>query len=247
MPDYHYPGDDGLPNGPLNWWTRWRLRAPQWPFLLAAMLFGAYYFWRYRTPSVAMVGGSYIKDFFPAALSFGLLAVIRGVQVLLRYSAELEYRTPHQFLRFRSWCLPWLFLIAAVIYFAIGDNWPMRVSFWWSRSALDHLADKALADPDNASQLAGKRAGVYRIAGAEVIGSTVVLYLDNDKGSYAFVRVPGTLPNKIQNQNAYGGLEYQQSSDFPKNGTHDDRVGERIGDDWFVMYSWYWLVKVGWS
>ena len=184
MPNYSYPGDDGISDAPLDRWTRWRLRAPQWPFLLAAVLFGGYFFWRYHSPAVAMDGLCYIEDFCLAALFFGLLAVIRGAQVLVRYSTELTYRTPHQFLRFRSWCLPWLFLIAAVIYFGIGEQWPLRVSFWWSRPGLDRLANKALADPDNAHHLAGQWAGLYRIADVEVSGSNVIaIYLEKGNGT----------------------------------------------------------------
>lgn len=244
MPDYQYPGDDVLPDGSLNWWTRWRLRAPQWPILLAAVLFGGYSFWIFRSPAVAMVGGIKVEGFCYAALFFALLAVVRGAQVSVRYSMELAYRVSHQSLHLRTWCLPWLFLIAAVIYFAIGEQWPMRVAFWWSHSALERLADKALADPDNAPQLAGQWAGVYRIAGVEVIGTTVVLYLGQDKRDYGFVRAPGAVNEMIQNQNRFAPLDYQQCEAFPEG---EDRVGKRIGDDWFVMYSWYWLVKVGWS
>jgi hypothetical protein len=238
MSDYSYPGDDGLPDAPLDWWTRWRLRAPQWPFLLAAVLFGGYFFWEYRSPAIAVNLLSHIGGFFFGALFFGLLAVVRGAQVLVRYSTELTYRTPHQFLRFRSWCLPWLFLIAAVIYYGVGEDWPMRISFWWSRSALDRLANKALADPDNAHLLAGQWAGVYRIVSVEVIGSTVILYLDEDKRSEGFVREPRTSSDNIQNQDPVESGDYHLFTTFPKGGDLENRVGKRMSDEWFVMYSY---------
>jgi hypothetical protein len=222
MADYQYPGDDGLPDGPLNWWTRWRLRAPHWPFLLAAVLFGGYYFWKYRSPAVAMSEWTQIKDTDIAALFFGMLALIRGVQVLLRYSAELEYRAPHQIRRFRSWCLPWLFLIAVVIYFGIGENWPLRVSFWWSRSALDRVANEALADPDHAYLLAGKGAGLYRVAGVEVSGKSVAISVEQGNHTSGFVRAP-TKPTDTPY------INFSEDAD-------EGWGAKWIKDDWFVIY-----------
>jgi hypothetical protein len=248
MPEYHYPGDDGLLDEPLDWWTRLRLRAPWWPYVLAAVLFGCWYFWRYRSPTVAMVGWTAVEDFWLAALFFGLLAGLRGYQVLVRYCAEIECGVPHQFFRLRSWCMPWLFLIAAGIYFGIGEQWPMRVCFWCSRPALDHLANEALADPPNAQLLAGQWAGLYRIEGVRVLGASVVLYLDEDEGNYAFVRAPGATKDLIHHHGNHADDDDREYPEFPAaSKSESDLLGKRLNDDWFVMYSWYRLVKVGWG
>jgi hypothetical protein len=80
----------------------------------------------------------------------------------------------------------------------------------------------------------------------EVLGNTVVLYLGRDKGSYGFARVPGAASDVICNR---PGLEDDpaQHQDFPKQADPEGPQGQRIASDRFVMYSWYWLVKVGWS
>jgi hypothetical protein len=137
-------------------------------------------------------------------------------------------------------------LIAAATYLILWWQLPMQAAFLLSRSALDRVADKALADPAKAYQLAGRWAGLYRIAGVKVLGSTVVLYLGKDRGSYGFTRVPGAEQDYIYNRR---GLEDRPEyhRDFPSGDGHEDRVGSRVVGDWFVMYSSYWRVKVGWS
>lgn len=215
MPEYHYPGDNGLPASPLSWWTRVRLRASWWPYMVLALLFGGWLFWKYRSPSVAMKHMTPLDDYFLAILFFGGLAVIRGAQVLVRYSAEIECGLPHQFSRLRNWCLPWLFLIAAGIYFGIGEEWPMRASFWWSRSAFDRLADEALADPDNAHLLGGRWAGLYRIDRVEVTGPIVSLYLDKVEGISGFGR--GLVPahtSEIGKTNVVGLSDWKQLNEY---------------------------------
>ena len=128
----------------------------------------------------------------------------------------------------------------------IWSQLPMRVSFLLSRPGLDSMADEAFADPVNAHLLAGRWAGLYRINGVEVIGNTVVLYLNKDKGSYGFARVPGAAGDLIFNVPGDEDSPHYQR-DFPKQVGLKDPEGKRIAGDWFVMYSSYWLVKVGWA
>jgi hypothetical protein len=128
----------------------------------------------------------------------------------------------------------------------LWSEFPMHVSFMLSRPALDGMADEVLNDPANAHLLAGRWAGLYHINGVEVIGNTVVLYLGKDKGNYGFARVPKAAKDAIFNT---PGLEDNPHyhGDFPKRDGPKDPVGKRITGDWFVMYSSYWRVKVGWS
>jgi hypothetical protein len=41
---------------PIGRWGAWWLRADPWPLLLVALALPAWFFWRYRSPTVAMVG-----------------------------------------------------------------------------------------------------------------------------------------------------------------------------------------------
>jgi hypothetical protein len=204
------------------------------------------YFWVYRSPTVAMVGLAYYYDFCLGSFLFGLLAAGRGVQLLVRNSYEARFGVQSGVCRSRRRFWPWLLVVAAGTFIMLESQTPMHVSFLLSRSALDHMADEALADPANAQRLAGRWAGLYRINGVEVIGNTVVLYLGKDQGSYGFARVPGAATDVIFNM---PGLEdsTHYHRDFPKQEGFKDPAGMKIGGDWFVMYSSYWRVKVGWS
>jgi hypothetical protein len=124
----------------------------------------------------------------------------------------------------------------------VQSELPLRASVLVSRPLLDRLADKALADPANAHHLAGRWAGLYHVAGVEVLGNTVVLYLGEDKGSYGLLRVPGATTDAINDP-----PDLLPFPDFPKGAGAEGPSGKRASGDWFVMYSWYWLVKVGWS
>jgi hypothetical protein len=227
MPEYHYPGDNGLSAEPLDWWTRLRLRAPWWPYVVLAMLFGCWYFWKYRSPAVAMKHMTPLDDYLLAVLFFGLLAIMRGAQVLVRISTEIACGASHQFFRLRNWCMPWLFLIAAVIYFGIGEQWPMRVGFWLSCPAFDRLANEALADPPKAYLLRGRWVGLYYIDKVEVSSSTVALFLDADKGTSGFVLAPkaklaiSAVFNYAELINAEG-VYFQE--------------GKQLGDDWYAFW-----------
>jgi len=127
----------------------------------------------------------------------------------------------------------------------VRSGLPMQIAFRLSRTAIDRMADSALADPENANQLAGRWAGLYRIGEVEVIGKTVVLYFDAG-GEYGFARVPGYLADSIENPEdpKNDPLYYK---DFPKMKYAGGPIGHKIADDWFVLFDFYWLVKVGWS
>lgn len=122
----------------------------------------------------------------------------------------------------------------------------MYLSFIISRSGLDGIADQALADPANARSLAGHWAGLYRVDGVEIINHTVVIYIGKDGGNYGFARVPGAQVDDIFNM---PGDEESPNfcQDFPASAGRKDPNGRRIMGDWFMMYSSYWAVKVGWS
>jgi hypothetical protein len=80
----------------------------------------------------------------------------------------------------------------------------------------------------------------------EVIGNTVVLYLGKDEGNYGFARVPKAASDVIFNMPGNEDNTHYHR-DFPKHKGSRDPEGKRIMGDWFVMYSSYWRVKVGWS
>jgi hypothetical protein len=230
---------------PIARWERWCLRADPWLLLLLALPIPVWYFWIYRSPTVAMVGHVYYEDFCVGALLFGSIAAGRGFQLLLRGMCESRYRIRSSEFRSKRWFLPWFLLIGLGTYPMLEFNLPMQVSFRVSRPALDRIADEALADPANAHPLTGRWAGLYRIAGVEVIGKTVVLYLGRDKGSYGFARIPEAKNDAIFSRSGYGTAE--ERVDLPTGEHQDMSAGERMADDWFVVFSWYHLVKVGWS
>ncbi len=230
----------------IEGWDRWWLRAEPWPLLLVALALMFAYFWWYSYPAVAMVGLSYCFDFCLGSFLFAMLAAARRVQLAVRRSYETHFGLPPGALQSRRRFWPWLLAIAAGTFIMVASQFPLHASFLISRPALDGIADQALADPVGAPALAGCWAGLYTIRGVEVIGSTVVLYVGKDKGNYGFARVPGAPSDVIFNM---PGLEDRPMyhRDFPKHDAGNDPVGRRISGGWFVMYSGYWRVKVGWS
>jgi hypothetical protein len=226
---------------PVGWWKYWILRADPWPLLLLALVIAAGFLWAYRSPTVAMVALEYYFDFYRGFVLFGLVVVGRaaqlGTQVLVRNLYITRFGAHPGVFRSERWFTPWVLMIAGGTYLMLQFQVPMYCSFFLSRPSLNRIVDEALADPANTQLLAGRWAGLYHIAGVEVIGETVVLYLGEDKGSYGFVRAPGAVTDSANN--------LQNHRDFP---TGDrDRAGMRIDGDWFLMYSWYSLVKDGWS
>jgi hypothetical protein len=224
----------------------WSLVLDPRPLLLIPLVFALRCFWIYRTPTVAMVGLEYYGDFCFGIFLFGLLVAARFIQIVATRSvakrAEFMSRRP------RHWFWPCLFLVGFGTRFMIQSEIPMKVAFRVSRPALDRMADAALADPKNASLLADRWAGLYQIRAIEVIGNTVVLYLDGYGGQYGFARVPGYMGDYIYNNG--DAKDPHQHKDFPK-GAYQKGFGGpsgvKIGSDWFVLYNGYWLVKVGWS
>lgn len=231
---------------PIGRVGRWLLRGDPRPLVILALGIPVWYFWEYRSPTVAMVGIAYIHDFCFGEFLFGLLAGARAVQWLARHMAAEVFNVPAKAVRCPHWFWPWVLVIGGGTYFMVGYEVPMRVSFYLSRPFLDRLADEALADPPHAHLLAGHWAGLYRVEGVEVIGSTVVLYLDRDGGRYGFARVPGAPADVIANWTGPGSGP-PHHPDFPPHTGSDDRCGMRIADDWFVVYSLYKHMKNGWS
>jgi hypothetical protein len=232
-----------LPPGRL---ARFCLRAHPWPFILLALSLSAAYCWVYRTPAVAMVALNYFGDFCMGSFLFTLIAAGRRIQLQVRNQCEIHLNVRHKMFRSRHWFWPWLLVISVGTFWLVRSELPMRLAFLVSRPALDHMADEALADPANAHRLAGRWAGLYQVAGVEVIGKTVVVYVGTDRGSYGFIRAPGA-PADLINNGAQGIVGYETFSGFPPGQRSNDLAGRRMEGDWFVMYSWYLLVKDGWS
>ena len=231
---------------PIGKRATWCLRADPWPVLFLAIVLMFGYFWVFRTPTVAMVALNYYFDFCLGLFLFGLLAGARGIQVLVRNSYEARLGVQSTAHRSRRWFWPWLLLIAGLTTIVIRWEFPMHVAFLLSQSALDRVADEAIANPANAHRLSGRWAGMYRINGVEVIGQTVVLYLGEDRGNSGFARVPGATSDLIVNM-PWNEDSPHYHRDFPEYTGHNDPAGTRVKGDWFVMYSMYWRVKVGWS
>lgn len=190
---------------------------------------------------------NYYYDFFLGSFLFGLLVAGRGVQLAARNSYEARFGVQKGVYRSRPRFWPWLLVIAVATYFMLRSELPMQASFILSRPALDRIADEALNEPANAHLLAGRWAGLYRIDGVEVMGNTVILSIGKDKGNYGFARVPKATSDVICNMPGHEDNPHYHG-EFPKlDGGPNDPVGKRITGDWFVIYSSYCRVKVGWS
>jgi hypothetical protein len=236
----------GGPTQDLGPWARWCLRAAPWPFLVVALLFMAAHIWQYRLPLVAMVALNYYGDVCLGGFLYGAIVVGRRMQLAVRNSYETRYGLTSRVHRSQQPFWPRLLVIVAATYAIIWSELPMRVGFRLSRSVFDAVADEALKNPADTGRLAGHWAGLYPIAGVEVIGETVVLYVGRDKGNYGFARVPKAPDDLIFNKT---GLEDNPHffGDFPRQDGQTDPDGMRFEGDWFVMYSRYWRFKVGWS
>jgi hypothetical protein len=226
--------------------TSWWIRADRWPILLLALALLLAYFWVYRTPKVAMVALNYVFDFGLAFFLFAMLAAGRGFQLHLRSCSLAKVGVRADVVQAPRRVLPWLLAITVATYLMLWYRLPMYVSFVLSRPGFEQIAEAALADPANAHLLADRWAGLYYIAGVEVIGSTVVLYVGEDQGTYGFAKVPGAMGDRVWNIPGHeGSPDYHR--DFPPIDGWKDRMGQRLAGDWFVIYSGYWSVKIGWS
>jgi len=217
-----------------GWWDRWCLRADPRPLLLLAILLMTASFWVCKSPAVAMIAE---KHYVAIGLSLILLYVFAWVRVFQerwRNFYEERYLIPTGAYRSRRWFLPWLLVIAGATFFMLVHELPIYVSFQLSCSALDRIADEALADPTNLHLLAGRRAGLYRVEKVEAIGGTVVLYIDQSEGTYGFARVPGVRNDVIHNWGNKDDPNYHQ--DFPEPKYPGDLEGQRIAGDWYLVY-----------
>jgi hypothetical protein len=188
---------------------------------------------------VAMVYFEYRSGVDLVLVLFLLIAVARGIQLVVRESCEARHGIRLSTFWSRLWFWPGLIVIAVGTVLMIQREFPMHLSIALSRTAMDEIADEALADPANAHRLAGRWAGFYRIDKVEVLGRTVVLGLGKYFGSdqYGFVRIPG-MGNAVPDR-----MDFRRN---PKDRSWDPEA-KRIVDDWFVLYSSYWLEKDGWS
>jgi hypothetical protein len=226
----------------------WSLIVDPRPLLLIPLAFALRCFWIYRTPTVAMVGLDYYDDFCFGLFLFLLLVAARFIQIVATRSLARRAEFIARPRRSRHWFWPCLFVVGFGTRFMIQSEIPMKVAFRVSRPALDRMADAALIDPENANLLADRWAGLYQIRAVEVIGNTVVLYLDGFSGQYGFARVPGYMGDYIYNDGDANNPHH--CKDFPRSdhpgGPHGPS-GVKIGSNWFVLYNFYWLVKIGWS
>ena len=205
--------------------------------------------WEYRLPEVAMTALSYFDDFCLGVFVLATLAVGRGFQILMMMFYEVRLGVPAGKYRSRRRFWPWLLVAAAITSTSLWFELPMRTCFTLSRPAMDRIADQALANPASAHLLAGRWIGLYHVVGVQVIGGTVVMYLGEDDSAYGFARVPGATRDHIFNAPGIDDDNQDQYRDFPllQTASEPSRVGERIAGSWFVMYSHYWRIKVGWS
>jgi hypothetical protein len=226
----------------------WWVRAEPWPLLLAAVLLMLGYCWWYSIPWVAMTAANYYSDFCYGVVLFGAIAGARLLQVFVarEYAAELGLSFRDVRSRRRFWL--WFEAVVALTFLAVRHEVPLSAGFAVSRRGFDALADEALADPASAHRLAGRWAGIYRVAGVEVIDRTVVFYVGTTDGPYGFARVPGARSDSVYNL-PYQPEDRENHRAFPSDGRRAffDPVGRRITGDWFVVYSSYWHSKVGWS
>jgi hypothetical protein len=232
-----------------GWWGRRLLRAEPWPLLFVALALLLAYCWWYSYPTVAMVGLNYYGDFCYGFVLFSAIAASRGVQTFMARSCAAYRKLSFDEVRSRQRFWPWLAAIIAVTFVAVDYEVPMHAGFYLSRPQFDALADEALANPGNAHQIAGRWAGCHRVTGVEIIDETVIFYLDRPEGNYGFARVPGArsdhifnLPDKPADRN-----NHREFPPYRRENYYTDPVGQRIAGDWFVVYSSYWRVKVGWS
>ncbi len=237
--------EEGEPELPGRWWARRVLRAEPWPLLLVAVALLLAYCWWYASPAVAMVALNYYGDFCYGFVLFGIIAAAWGVQLFIARGRAKRYGLLFDDVRSRRRFWPWLGAIVAATIALVHEEVPLHAGFHVSRPWLDTLADEALTDPPNAHRLVGRWAGGYRVAGVEVIGETVVIYVDRPEGNYGFARVPGARTDHIVHMPDRPNDPTHHAA-FPPYGRNDaDPVGQRLAGDWFVVYSAYWRVKVG--
>ena len=211
------------------------LRGNPWPAVLWStfLLFCA--FWRLRLPQSAM-GAPALPEFLATAPI--LMIGGRVTQLFLRSVFQGIYGLSSIELRSRRWFWPYFTGLVMFGYFAVSGRWPLGLGFAMSRSAMDRVADQALADPARASRFVGQRVGPYEIKGVQVVGETVLLYLDEENGSLGFARVPRAKTHTIRAK--AGRLnDHEICDDLPNDSRSHDRVGMRVGGSWFVVYSSY--------
>jgi hypothetical protein len=203
--------------------------------------------WHYRTPRLAMTALALCMEVCSIGPFFVLLLnAPRFAQLGLRRYIESRLWLPQRVIQKQHPFWPYLVAIIVFGIVAIQMQIPLKVASYLSESAFDELADAALADPENADQLANRWAGLYPISGVEVIGKTVVLYVGLDRGSYGFARVPDAPADEIFHV-PWAKDQPSHCEEFPKIEGSRDPHGKRIYGDWFVVYSYYWSIKIGWS
>ena len=125
---------------------------------------------------------------------------------------------------------------------SIARHLPFNIGFRASRSDLDRFATENMERIGQGRVSAvDQRIGPYRIKTAERVGSSFILVLDvgqdgNKYPEYGLIRMSGQPKQALTN------------ADLGLAGDMLTRVRvERIADDWFVFYDWYWYIKDGWS
>lgn len=212
-----------------------------WPCSALVAIDFAMWFWLIRSPEY-LIGESKDITIPIIVMSFGLIAVLRLLQVFLRSGSQGSTTA-----RWRSRAF-WLCLIATMglsVTMAINEL-PLRLCFRLSRTSFDRVAQAALRDRANLQIYSDTWVGLYRLAGVEVIGGTVILYADKPGGVYGFARIPGAKTDVVFNMT---GLEANRFyfNDFPKQIGINDPIGRRIEGDWFLVYPDYKTSKRGWN
>lgn len=233
--DFADPSTFNATGRPLGSVSRFLLASPPWPATIITAVVLAFSLWNLREPQTSMIAEWFFGWYFTCTLLLG----IRALQLLARRMTvdTLQARPFAKRLRCRWPAWPFLSLAIVLASVAAEHHWPLMWAFTASRSSLDSLAQRALAQPSKTAILAPTSTGILRIDSIEIYdGQVVVIYTATRDGSkWGFMRIPGCDKDEFP-------LDYFA----PGNKFHMQRA-RRLSGDWFLLFDAYWAVKVGWS
>jgi len=160
---------------------RWMLRPPGWPLFLLTAFPLVYAWWTVRQP-----GGA-----FAAGMVYLFLAILVGVLWVIRVLGFLALDHPYVRPKPHPWStVRWVAtpLVLCVGIFVSDANFPRHLAFNYSRSDMERLVRRVLADPNSVFQ--PQWAGLIYIHAVEVIPEGVRLRIrtayDGVPAGYAF-------------------------------------------------------------
>ena len=179
--------------------------------------------WLLRLPTNAFLALFYFDYYFVL-----LLVTAIGVAMIWRFKPRGWTFTLREV--FAGTALLSVVLSALVV---AGDHRPLRICFRQSEVEMDRIADELLASTSAGRIDVDKTAGYYHVTSGRVVDGAAILRLDRSDWShefYGFIRIP----------------DHHGEIDGEKYGLPDSGF-KHVGGDWFVFYSLYWSVKIGWS